>query len=87
MQPWVGHGHPARWLELLDRLDGLGIETLVPGHGPVSGAGVTGAMRDDVAALGEPPAAMPERFAAHEGAEMWERNVAALAERATKSAG
>jgi glyoxylase-like metal-dependent hydrolase (beta-lactamase superfamily II) len=33
--PWMGHGDPAAWLRILDRLEALDCETLVPGHGPV----------------------------------------------------
>jgi cyclase len=33
--PWMGHGHPAEWLRILDDLDGLDTPVIVPGHGPV----------------------------------------------------
>jgi glyoxylase-like metal-dependent hydrolase (beta-lactamase superfamily II) len=84
-QPWVGHGHPERWLELLDRIDELGAAAIVPGHGPVADASATEPLRDYLRALLEGAGEAPDRFAAMEGAIMWERNVTALRERATKS--
>jgi glyoxylase-like metal-dependent hydrolase (beta-lactamase superfamily II) len=84
-QPWVGHGDPAHWLEILDRIDELGAATIVPGHGPVAGGSATEPLRDYLQALLEDADEAPERFAGLAGAQMWERNVAALRERATKS--
>ena len=37
IQPSMGSGDPAHWLTVLDQIDKLGIERVVPGHGPVSG--------------------------------------------------
>src|SRR5213076_2591018 len=37
MQPWAGHGDPANWPAILERLLELDWEQVVPGHGPVSG--------------------------------------------------
>jgi glyoxylase-like metal-dependent hydrolase (beta-lactamase superfamily II) len=85
-QPWVGAGHPERWLELLDRIEELEPGTLVPGHGPVTDASAVATLRDYLGALLEDTDEAPERFAALDGAMMWERNVTALRERATKSA-
>ena len=40
---WVGHhprvndGDPLAWASVLDRIDGLGVATAVPGHGTVGG--------------------------------------------------
>jgi cyclase len=33
--PWMGHGHPEEWLAILERLESLPAQTLVPGHGPL----------------------------------------------------
>ena len=38
--PFAMMGSVAGWLEALERLKGLGIETIVPGHGPVCGPAV-----------------------------------------------
>jgi len=87
MQPWAGHGDPAEWAAILERMLEHDWETCVLGHGPVSGREVVPPLRDYLLALDEavrggasdpePPAA----FAEWEGAEMWARNVAALRER------
>ena len=37
VQPSMGSGEPRHWLEVLDELDRLGAERIVPGHGPVAG--------------------------------------------------
>lgn len=31
--PYVADGHSASWIEVLDAIEGLGVETVVPGHG------------------------------------------------------
>lgn len=36
-QPSLGYGEPIALLRTLDRVEKLGVETLVPGHGPVGG--------------------------------------------------
>ena len=33
--PFVGHGHPRKWLATLETLAGLEFDRIVPGHGPV----------------------------------------------------
>lgn len=43
--PFALQGSIAGWLEALDRLDALGAETIVPGHGPVAGPEVIEAVR------------------------------------------
>jgi glyoxylase-like metal-dependent hydrolase (beta-lactamase superfamily II) len=83
---WAGDGDPAHWLVILDRIGELGLETLVPGHGPVGGAGDLDVLRDYLEALLPLPDDMPDRFAALESPEMWERNVAALRARVQDSA-
>lgn len=46
MHPWMGHGDPDRWIEILDELETLDVDPFVPGHGRV-------ATVDDVRALRE----------------------------------
>lgn len=36
--PWVGHGDPEHWIEILEAFEARGPRTIVPGHGPVGGA-------------------------------------------------
>ncbi|HKD76404.1 MAG TPA: MBL fold metallo-hydrolase [Ktedonobacterales bacterium] len=33
--PWMGHGHPDAWLDILTQIEGMPIDIAVPGHGPV----------------------------------------------------
>jgi cyclase len=85
-QPWAGDGDPRHWLTILDRIAELGPETVVPGHGPVAGAGALGPMREYLEALADGRETMPESFAALEYQGMWERNRAALAAKAQEPA-
>ena len=43
--PFALAGSIGGWLEALDRIEALGAETIVPGHGPVSGPEVIGEVR------------------------------------------
>jgi cyclase len=81
MQPWAGHGDPANWAVILERLLELEWERVVPGHGPVSGREVIEPLRDYLLALDEAvreDRELPERFRFWGGPEMWARNVEAL---------
>ena len=84
MQPWAGHGDPAEWASILDRMLELEWETCVPGHGPVSGREVVEPLRDYLFALDEAVRGeadqpeLPERFRDWGQPQMWERNVSAL---------
>ncbi len=81
MQPWAGHGDPASWAVILERLLDLEWERVVPGHGPVSGRDVIEPLRDYLLALDEAVregGELPERFHSWGQIEMWERNVEAL---------
>jgi cyclase len=81
MQPWAGHGDPAAWAGILERLLELEWETVVPGHGSVSGREVVEPLRDYLLALDEgvrEGGELPERFGSWGQPEMWERNVEAL---------
>jgi cyclase len=35
--PWVGHGDPEHWIEILEAFEARGPRLIVPGHGPVGG--------------------------------------------------
>ncbi len=32
---WIGDGHPEEWLRILGRMPEVGLQTVVPGHGPI----------------------------------------------------
>ena len=87
MQPWAGHGDAAEWALILEGLLKLEWDTVVPGHGPVSGREVVEPLRDYVLALDEAirsdetEPGLPARFRDWGQPEMWARNVAALRER------
>jgi len=86
MQPWAGHGSPAVWAEILERLLELDWETCVPGHGPVSGRKVVEPLCDyllqlEQAVRGDGDRDLPERFRSWGQPEMWSRNIDALRER------
>jgi glyoxylase-like metal-dependent hydrolase (beta-lactamase superfamily II) len=82
--PWAGHGDPAEWAAILERLLELEWETCVPGHGPVSGREVVEPLRDYLLTLDEavrgamPEPELPDRFRHWGHEEMWARNVTAL---------
>lgn len=40
--PIIWAGPVSNWLKALDKISALGVETIVPGHGPVSGVGALG---------------------------------------------
>ncbi len=61
VQPSMGSGHPRHWLEVLDELDRLGAERIVPGHGPVAGPEAMDETRQYVAAVLEAAEAPPTR--------------------------
>jgi cyclase len=84
LQPWAGHGDPAAWAAILERLLELEWESCVPGHGPVCGREVVPPLRDYLLALDEAARGndaepeQPDRFRDWAGAEMWGRNLTAL---------
>lgn len=49
--PWIGHGDPENWLRILDRIEELGPERIVPGHGPVGTLEDVRTVRDYIEAL------------------------------------
>ena len=77
---WVGDGDVPTWRRILDELDELDAETVVPGHGPV-GTGDDIALMDayfDLLLRLEPGAPMPQELADLSHPETFERNLAAL---------
>jgi glyoxylase-like metal-dependent hydrolase (beta-lactamase superfamily II) len=82
IHPWIGDGHPEHWLEILERLESLGAETVVPGHGEVSPATELRAFREHLAAFLDDPEGIEERSDWDLDAGMLERNRAFLRERA-----
>lgn len=81
MQPWAGHGDPANWAAILERLLELDWEQVVPGHGPVSGPEVIEPLRDYLLELDEAvreDRELPERFRSWGQPDMWTANVEAL---------
>jgi cyclase len=79
--PWVGDGDLRAWPGILERIAELGPETIVPGHGPVSGPDAIDFMLGylhDVSGA-EPGAPVPDRYASLGNPNGWMRNVDALA--------
>jgi cyclase len=79
--PNLGSGDPGHWLTVLDRIEELRPERIVPGHGPVGSDETLGVMRDYLGAVLERAdntgsADMPERFRALGDPEDFATNVA-----------
>jgi cyclase len=51
MHPWIGHGDPDRWIEILHELETLDVDCFVPGHGRVATAEDVRALRDHLRAF------------------------------------
>ena len=51
VQPSLGSGNPDHWLEVLDQIDRIGAEQVVPGHGPVLRKDATHETRDYVSSV------------------------------------
>ena len=58
--PWMGHGNPERWLEILDELEARSPRVVVPGHGPVGDVGDVRALRRYVETILADPDRPPE---------------------------
>ncbi len=43
--PWMGHGDPAEWDRILDKLAAFDIATIAPGHGPVGTTDAIGSVK------------------------------------------
>lgn len=66
--PLAFEGHIGRWLEVCDRVDGLEIETIVPGHGPVGGKADMSEMRGYLHSIREQARAAFDAGRSEEGA-------------------
>jgi cyclase len=61
--PFLNNGHATKWMEVCDRILGMDVQTIVPGHGPIGG-------KRDLAAMSE--------YLALFKAEAWKRYNAGL---------
>ena len=80
-------GQPEQWLEILDRIEALGPERIVPGHGPVSPPEAIASVRDyltTILSLSErtQDAEIPARFAGWDMPDQFEENLKFLRGRA-----
>jgi cyclase len=78
--PWLGHGDPENWLLILDRIEALEPERIVPGHGPVATIEDARAVRGYVESLLADSSRRPEP--GWEWPDVHERNVEFLRARA-----
>jgi cyclase len=81
--PNLVHGDPQAWLRILDRLDALRPERVVPGHGPPAGpeaiAGARTYIETLLALAGEPgDHDLPAAFAGWKFEEVFQQNIDAL---------
>jgi hypothetical protein len=51
MHPWMGHGDPLHWIEILDELETLHVGRLVPGHGRIAAIADLRALREHLRAF------------------------------------
>jgi cyclase len=80
MQPSLGSGDPHHWLLVLDQIERLGAERIVPGHGPVMPAEALRETREYLAgiltAVESPPGtALPSALRRWEGSVSLEENL------------
>jgi glyoxylase-like metal-dependent hydrolase (beta-lactamase superfamily II) len=80
--PWIGDGDPQAWPGILDRLSALHPRTVVPGHGPVSGPEAIDFVRAYLEKFNDAKPGDPNPYPELPWPEMWERNLAAFADRA-----
>jgi cyclase len=77
--PNLTSGNPEHWLEILDRIEGLGPRWIVPGHGPVADAGALATRRSylsTILELGDDPnPEMPREFRDLQGPEQFRENL------------
>jgi cyclase len=78
--PWVGDGDVRAWPAILERIAALGPETIVPGHGDVSGPESIDFVRGYVEVLAASAPGDANPYPELPFPEMWERNRAAIAE-------
>ncbi len=65
--PWVGHGDPEHWIEILEAFEARGPRSIVPGHGPVGRAADIAPLRRYLEALLDGKAEPVEGWAFAEG--------------------
>ena len=65
--PWVGHGDPEHWIEILEAFEARGPRAIVPGHGPVGSAADLTPLRRYLEALLDGTAEPVESWAFAEG--------------------
>jgi len=80
VHPSTGSGNPEHWLEVLDEIERLHPERIVPGHGPVSGPDVVEEMREYLTtvlriARDPDPHEMPAKYASWGFRESFEQTV------------
>jgi cyclase len=82
MHPWMGHGDPDRWIEILGELETLDVDRFVPGHGAVATVEDVRALREHLRAFLAAPESIESRYP---GWDFWgdtaDRNRAFLLER------
>jgi cyclase len=76
--PWVGHGDPEHWIEILEAFEARGPRVIVPGHGPVGGPADLAPLRRYLEALLDGSAELIDGWGFPEGHAY---NVEALAPR------
>lgn len=80
LQPSMPSGDPRHWLEVLNEIDRLNPERIVPGHGPVAPADATHEVRGYLTAILEaaespPVASLPASLRRWEGSVSFEENL------------
>ena len=78
--PNLTSGDPEHWVTVLDQIERLGAEHIVPGHGPVGGPELIGPVRDYLITVLElakvpGPVEMPSRFRPWSEPDQFERNL------------
>ena len=77
--PNVTSGDPEQWLRILERMRRLGVERIVPGHGPVVGPEALDSVAEYLETLlrlgeEEHPPEIPERYRSWTGPEQFQEN-------------
>jgi cyclase len=83
MHPWIGHGDPDHWIEILSELETLDVDWFVPGHGRVATVADVRALREHLEAFLAQPGTIESMYPTW---DFWgdtaDRNRAFLRERA-----